>query len=68
MLPEIRTTYSVVKFSIPFDQEVIHDGTWTGTASTDELAKLIDGDPLVDFVSNDPIDDSVEGDDCNFQI
>ena len=69
-LPEIRTTYSVINFGIAFDSETIHDGTWTGSAPAEQIAKLIDGDPLDDFVSDDPdpLDNSVEADDCYFQI
>ena len=60
----------MINYGIAFDQETIHDGTWTGSADAEELAKLIDGDPLDDFISDEPavddLDDSVEADDCYF--
>jgi hypothetical protein len=42
-------------------QGVLHDGTWTGTTSDSELAKLIDGKNMVDM------SDSTSSN-CYFQI
>ena len=40
-LPFLSTSYSATEFEI-VKVGTLHDGTWTGTASDEELAKLID--------------------------
>ena len=59
-LPLVSTAYSASNFEI-VTQGMIHDGTWTGTASDAELAKLTDGKNMVDME-----DDTAT--DCYFQI
>ena len=57
-LPYLASTYSATNYEIVKSGRV-HDGTWTGTASDAELAKLIDRDNVVDM------EDST-GSDCYF--
>ena len=59
-LPYVSTAYSADTFEI-VTEGILHDGTWTGTASDEELAKLIDGKNMVDM------NDSTSSD-CYFQI
>ena len=47
-LPYVSTAYSADTFEI-VTEGILHDGTWTGTASDEELAKLIDGKNMVDM-------------------
>ena len=47
-LPYLATSYSAETFEI-VTEGLIHDGTWTGTASAAELAKLIDGKNMADL-------------------
>ena len=59
-LPHVSTAYSADTFEI-VTEGVLHDGTWTGTASDEELAKLIDGKNMIDMS-----DSTSTG--CYFQI
>ena len=47
-LPYVATAYSADAYQI-VTAGTIHDGTWTGTASDEELAKLINGKNMVDM-------------------
>ena len=47
-LPHIVTAYSASEYDIVVPGP-LHSGTWTGTASDAELAKLIDGKNTVDM-------------------
>lgn len=44
----MTTAYSAAEFEV-VTQGIIHDGTWTGTASGAELAKLTDNKNMVDL-------------------
>ena len=59
-LPYVSTAYSASNFEI-VTQGMIHDGTWTGTASDEELAKLIDQKNMIDMIDETSTD-------CYFQI
>ena len=59
-LPYVSTAYSATNFEIVV-QGMLHDGTWTGTATDAELAKLIDTRNMIDM--NDETSS-----DCYFQI
>ncbi len=48
-LPLVSTAFSASTYEI-VTQGKIHDGTWTGTASDEELAKLIDGKNMIDMI------------------
>ena len=54
-LPLISTAYSASEYDIVTVGE-LHDGTWTGTASDDELAKLIDNKNMVDMTDDTSTD------------
>ena len=58
-LPYVSTAYSADTYEI-IVEGMIHDGTWTGTASDTELAKLLDNKNMIDMQ-----DDSSA---CYFQI
>lgn len=58
-LPLVSTAYSASNFEI-VTEGILHDGTWTGTASDEELAKLIDGKNMIDM--------SDSSSNCYFQI
>jgi hypothetical protein len=47
-LPHVSTAYSAAEYDV-VTAGLLHDGTWTGTASSTELAKLIDGKNMVDM-------------------
>ena len=47
-LPLIQTAYSASTFEIVKEGK-LHDGTWSGTASDDQLASLIDGLNMIDM-------------------
>jgi hypothetical protein len=59
-LPHVVTSYSATEYKV-VTTGTLHTGTWTGTASTAELKKLVDGKNLVD------LSDSTSSD-CHFQI
>ena len=59
-LPYVSTTYSAAEYDI-VKTGVLHEGIWTGTASDEELAKLIDNKNMIDMV------DSTSSN-CYFQI
>ena len=59
-LPLVSTAYSASTFEI-VTEGILHAGTWTGTASDTELAKLIDGKNMIDMT------DSTSSN-CYFQI
>jgi hypothetical protein len=59
-LPYVSTAYSASEYSI-VQSGTLHDGTWTGTASATELAKLIDEVNMIDMVDSTSTD-------CYFQI
>ena len=44
----MSTAYSASEYDIVV-AGMLHDGTWTGTASSTELARLIDGKNMVDM-------------------
>lgn len=50
-LPLLSTSYSATNYEI-VTQGVLHDGTWSGTASPEELAKLIDTKNMIDMVDS----------------
>ena len=58
-LPHVSTAYSAAEYDIVVSG-LLHDGTWTGTASDIELARLIDGKNMVDMVDSSTT--------CHFQI
>ena len=58
-LPYLATAYSTSTFEI-VTEGMVHDGTWSGTATDAELAKLIDGRNMIDM------EDSSNG--CYFQV
>lgn len=47
-LPYVSTAYSASTFEI-VQEGKLHDGTWTGTASDEQLAGLIDGLNMIDM-------------------
>jgi hypothetical protein len=59
-LPYVSTAYSASEYSI-VQSGTLHDGTWTGTASTTELAKLIDEKNMIDMEDGTSTD-------CYFQV
>ena len=59
-LPYVSTAYSASEYSI-VQSGTLHDGTWTGTASDEELAKLIDEVNMIDMTDSTATD-------CYFQI
>ena len=50
-LPYVSTAYSASNFEI-VTQGILHDGTWTSTASDAELAKVIDGKNMIDMIDS----------------
>ena len=58
----MQTTYSVLAYGFSFDSDTIHDGNWTGSATDEELAKLIDSDLLVNMAFNTSLDT------CYYQV
>lgn len=58
-LPHVSTSYSASNYEI-VKVGVLHDGTWTGTATSEELARLIDNKNMVDMTDT--------SDNCYFQI
>ena len=54
-LPYVSTTYSASNYDI-VTKGLLHDGTWTGTASDAELAKLIDNNNIVDMTDSTAAD------------
>ena len=58
-LPHIVTAYSASEYDVMVPGS-LHSGTWTGTASDDELAKLVDGINTVDMEDSNT--------DCYFQV
>ena len=59
-LPYVSTAFSASEYDI-VQSGILHDGTWTGTATEEELAKLIDGVNMIDM------SDSTNSN-CYFQI
>ena len=59
-LPYLSTSYSASTYEI-VKNDVIHAGTWTGTAPDAEIKKLIDGKNMIDMVDSTATD-------CYFQI
>jgi len=59
ILPHIVTAYSASAYDVVVPGP-LHSGTWTGTASDTELAKLIDGKNTVDMTDSNT--------DCHFQV
>ena len=59
-LPLVATTYSYSNYKVVSSGQ-LHDGTWTGTATATELAKLIDGTNTIDMVDS-------TASDCYFQV
>lgn len=59
-LPVVSTAYSASTFEIVKEGK-LHDGTWTGTASDEQLAGLIDGLNMIDMEDGTSTD-------CYFQI
>ena len=59
-LPYVATSYSYSNYKVVSSGQ-LHTGTWTGTSSATELAKLIDGKNLVDLSDSTATD-------CYFQI
>ena len=59
-LPYVSTAYSATEFEI-VTQGILHDGTWTGTASDEELAKLIDTKNMIDMID-------ATSSECYFQV
>jgi len=47
-LPYLASAYSASTFEVVSD-DVLHSGTWTGTASAAELAKLTNGKNIIDM-------------------
>jgi len=47
----VSTAYSADNYEIVVEGK-IHDGTWTGTASDAELAKVIDGKNMIDMIDS----------------
>jgi hypothetical protein len=60
ILPYVSTAYSATEYEI-VTVGVLHDGTWSGTASDAELARLLDDKLMIDMV-----DDTSSN--CYFQI
>ena len=60
-VPHITTAYSAASFEVVISGVISDDGTWTGSASDSELAKLIDNKNMVDMVDDTNAD-------CYFQI
>lgn len=58
-LPHVATAYSAAQFEV-VSAGLLHDGTWTGTASDTELAKLIDGKNMIDMQDSNT--------ECYFQV
>ena len=50
-LPHVSTSYSASEYEI-VTSGMIHDGTWWGTASDAELAKLTDDKNMIDLIDN----------------
>ena len=50
-LPYLSTAYSATEYEI-VTTGVLHEGTWTGTASQSELAKLTDGKNMIDMTDS----------------
>lgn len=59
-LPLVATTYSVSNYKVVSSGNLV-TGTWTGTASAEELKKLSDGRNTVDMTDSTSTD-------CKFQI
>lgn len=59
-LPLLASAYSASNYEV-VSEDVLHSGTWTGTASDEELAKLVNGKNIIDVI------DSTSSD-CYFQI
>ena len=51
ILPYVSTAYSAAEYDI-VQVGVLHDGVWTGTATDEELAKLIDNKNMIDMTDS----------------
>jgi len=59
-LPLVATAYSASTYDI-VTEGTLHDGTWTGTAAAEEIAKVTDGKNMIDLVDSTATD-------CYFQV
>ena len=58
-LPYVATAYSAAEYEV-VSPGMLHSGTWSGTTTDSELAKLIDGKNMVDMLDSET--------QCHFQI
>jgi len=60
-VPHVSTAYSSANFEVVTSGVISGLGTWTGTATDSELAKLTDNKNMVDMIDDTSAD-------CYFQI